>query len=104
MHRRAFLKAAGAATALSVSGGAWYAYDRGVFSVGEGPAYEPWKDWRGDGSEGPLALVDLRSWPRARTTRSLGASEWRIHSWNFISTRKGMSARLTPFCAKSISE
>ena len=57
MHRRAFLKGAGAATALSVTGGAWYAYDRGVFSVGEGPAYEPWKDWRGDSSEGPLALV-----------------------------------------------
>jgi nitroreductase len=57
MHRRAFLKGAGAATALSVAGGSWYAYDRGVFSVGEGPAYEPWKDWRGDSSEGPLALV-----------------------------------------------
>ena len=57
MHRRAFLKGAGAATALSVTGGAWYAYDRGVFSVGEGPAYEPWKDWRGNSSEGPLALV-----------------------------------------------
>jgi hypothetical protein len=57
MHRRAFLKGAGAATALSVAGGSWYAYERGVFSVGEGPAYEPWKDWRGDSSEGPLALV-----------------------------------------------
>jgi nitroreductase len=57
MHRRAFLKGAGAATALSVSGGSWYAYDRGVFSVGEGPAYEPWKDWRGGSSEGPLALI-----------------------------------------------
>jgi nitroreductase len=55
MHRRAFLKGAGVATALSV--GSWYAYDRGVFSVGEGPAYEPWKDWRGDSSDGPLALV-----------------------------------------------
>ena len=57
MHRRAFLKGAGAATAFSVSGGSWYAYDRGVFSVGEGPAYEPWKDWRGGSSEGPLALI-----------------------------------------------
>jgi nitroreductase len=57
MHRRAFLKGAGAATALSVTAGTWYAYDRGVFSVGEGPAYEPWKTWRGDSSEGPLALV-----------------------------------------------
>jgi hypothetical protein len=57
MHRRAFLKGAGAVAALTVSGGSWYAYDRGVFSVGEGPAYEPWKDWRGDSSEGPLALI-----------------------------------------------
>jgi hypothetical protein len=57
MHRRAFLKGAGAVTALSVTGGSWYAYDRGVFSVGEGPAYEPWKDWRGESSQGPLALV-----------------------------------------------
>jgi nitroreductase len=57
MHRRAFLKGAGAVTALSVTGGSWYAYDRGVFSVGEGPAYEPWKDWRGESSAGPLALV-----------------------------------------------
>jgi nitroreductase len=38
-----------------VSAGSWYAYDRGVFSVGAGPAYEPWKDWRS--SVGPLALI-----------------------------------------------
>ncbi len=40
-----------------VGGGVWRAYDQGVFSVGEGPAYEPWKDWRKDANEGPLALV-----------------------------------------------
>src|ERR1700761_4651323 len=57
MHRRAFLKAAAAVAAFTVSGGSWYSYDRGVFSVGEGPAYEPWKDWRGNSSEGPLALI-----------------------------------------------
>jgi nitroreductase len=57
MDRRAFLKGAGGATVLSVSGASWYAYDRGVFSVGEGPAYEPWKHWRGGSSEGPLALI-----------------------------------------------
>jgi nitroreductase len=28
-----------------------------VFSVGEGPAYEPWKDWRNTGNNTPLALV-----------------------------------------------
>src|ERR1035438_7982674 len=26
--------------------GVWSACDRGVFSVGEGPAFEPWKDWQ----------------------------------------------------------
>lgn len=40
-----------------VGGGVWRAYDQGVFSVGEGPAYEPWKDWRKDSNNGALALV-----------------------------------------------
>jgi nitroreductase len=35
----------------------WRAYDQGVFSVGDGPAYQPWKDWRTDSANGPLALV-----------------------------------------------
>ena len=35
----------------------WRAYDEGVFSVGDGPAYEPWKDWHSAKSEGPMALV-----------------------------------------------
>ncbi len=43
-------------TIVVLGGGAWRAYDEGVFSVGEGPAYEPWKDWR-TASNGPLALV-----------------------------------------------
>jgi len=59
MRRRSFLQGAGAVTVLVVGGGVWRAYDQGVFSVGEGPAYQPWKDWR-EGSNngpGPLALV-----------------------------------------------
>jgi hypothetical protein len=61
MHRRAFLKGAVSVAALSAGGEVWYAWDRGVFSVGKGPAYEPWNDWgksagRGT-SEGPLSLV-----------------------------------------------
>src|ERR1700679_3336502 len=56
MERRAFLKGAGVATILVLGGGVWRAYDRGVFSVGEGPAFEPWKDWR-ETKKGPLALV-----------------------------------------------
>ena len=57
MDRRAFLKGAGTVTVLSAGGGVWYANDRGVFSVGEGPAYEPWKDWQTAGGEGALKLV-----------------------------------------------
>ncbi len=55
MERREFLKAGGASTALSFGGGSWYADRRGVFSVGAGPAYVPWKDWLS--GTGALALV-----------------------------------------------
>ncbi|GHO65423.1 Tat pathway signal protein [Ktedonobacter sp. SOSP1-52] len=41
---------------LVVGGGVWRAADQGVFSTGEGPAYEPWDDWRTPTS-GPLNLV-----------------------------------------------
>jgi nitroreductase len=57
MQRRSFLKGAGVVTVVVVGGGVWRAYDQGVFSVGEGPAYEPWKNWRNDSSNGPIALV-----------------------------------------------
>jgi nitroreductase len=57
MQRRSFLKGAGVVTVAVVGGGVWWAYDQGVFSVGEGPAYEPWKDWRRDSNDGALALV-----------------------------------------------
>lgn len=44
-------------TVVAVGGGVYRAYDHGVFSVGQGPAYAPWKDWRNGFSNGPLALV-----------------------------------------------
>ncbi len=56
MQRRAFLKGAGVLTVAVVGGGVWRAWDEGVFSTGEGPAYEPWKDWR-NAKDSPLALV-----------------------------------------------
>ncbi|MGP8173277.1 MAG: Acg family FMN-binding oxidoreductase [Terracidiphilus sp.] len=57
MQRRVFLKSAGVVTVFAVGGGVWRACDQGVFSVGKGPAYEPWKDWRTQSGNGPLALV-----------------------------------------------
>ena len=57
MWRRSFLKGAGIVTVAVVGGGVWRAEEQGVFSVGEGPAYEPWKDWRNAGNDEPLALV-----------------------------------------------
>jgi hypothetical protein len=56
VKRRSFLKGAGVVTVVVVGGGVWRAYDHGVFSAGEGPAYEPWKNWR-DPNDGPLNLV-----------------------------------------------
>ena len=56
MRRRSFLKGAGVVTVAVVGGGVWRAWDQGVFSTGEGPAYEPWRDWRG-AKDSPLALV-----------------------------------------------
>jgi nitroreductase len=57
MQRRSFLKGTGALTVLVAGGGVWRAYDQGVFSIGEGPAYQPWQDWRTSSADGPLTLV-----------------------------------------------
>jgi hypothetical protein len=55
--RRAILTGAGAVVVLSGAGGAWRAWEQGVFSAGQGPAYEPWRRWRSDASDGTLGLV-----------------------------------------------
>ncbi len=57
MKRRSFLTGAGVVTVLVAGGLAWRAVDQGVFNVGEGPAYEPWKNWRSDPAGGALGLV-----------------------------------------------
>lgn len=57
LSRRAVLTGAGAVSVLVVGGVVWRASDKGVFSSGQGPAYEPWRSWRTDAAEGPLVLV-----------------------------------------------
>jgi nitroreductase len=56
VKRRSFLKGAGVVTVVVVGGSVWRAYDQGIFRVGEGLAYEPWKTWRNT-NDGPLTLV-----------------------------------------------
>src|SRR5262245_8899788 len=57
MNRRRVLKIGGAVAAVAAAGLAWRAWDNGVFSAGQGPAYEPWQSW-GTGEAGdPLRLV-----------------------------------------------
>jgi nitroreductase len=56
MQRRSFLKGSGAVFVVVAGAGVWRARNEGVFSVGEGPAYQPWKDWQSH-SDGPLTLV-----------------------------------------------
>lgn len=55
--RRLLLQGLGALTLVAGGGLVWRAWDQGVFSVGEGPAYQPWHDWREARPEGPLALA-----------------------------------------------
>jgi hypothetical protein len=57
LSRRKMLSLAGTGTLVLVTGGGvWRAVDQGVSSTGEGPAYEPWNDWR-TATKGPLNLV-----------------------------------------------
>lgn len=58
VNRRSFLKRMGATTLILVAGGGVYrTAERGVFSTGQGAAYEPWETWHSDRVAGPLALV-----------------------------------------------
>ena len=58
LTRRSLLKRGAAGLTVIVAGGiVWRAWDNGVFSVGEGPAYEPWADWREDNGDPLLNMV-----------------------------------------------
>jgi hypothetical protein len=57
IKRRTFLRGAGLVSVLVGGGLVWRAFDRGVFSVGEGVAYKPWDDWQAYKGKDPLALV-----------------------------------------------
>lgn len=60
ISRRKFLKLVGSGIAVVIVGGTvWRAFSNGVFSIGQGPAYEPWRDWKAESQEGagPLSLV-----------------------------------------------
>jgi len=46
LSRRDFLKLGGAALVVVAGGSVFRAVDQGMFSVGQGSAYEPWKNWR----------------------------------------------------------
>ena len=50
MNRRTLLRRAGLAAGTIAVGGAgalgYRAYDQGVLQLGQGPAYEPWSDWK----------------------------------------------------------
>jgi hypothetical protein len=60
ISRRKFLKLVGSGIVIVVVGGTiWRAFSNGVFSSEQGPAYEPWNDWKTESEKGsgPLSLV-----------------------------------------------
>jgi nitroreductase len=87
MQRRSFLKGAGIVTIAVAAGGVWRAFDQGVFSTGQGPAYEPWKNWRSATNDSPLALV------RAAI---LAASPHNTQPWLFKVTDSSIDLYIDP--------
>lgn len=72
--RRGFLGWAGGITVAVIGGGVWRAWDQGVFSVGQGPAYEPWRNWRSEATDGFLGMVKAAI---------LAANAHNMQSWKF---------------------
>lgn len=64
--RRALLAGGAGATLFALAGLGYRAFDRGVWSVGQGASYAPWKDWEGTAAEGikrPLRAAILAASP-----------------------------------------
>ena len=81
MSRRRFLKLVGSGIAVVVVGGTvWRSFSNGVFSSGQGPAYEPWKDWKTESVQGagPLSLV---------ASAILAANPHNTQPWLFVETK-----------------
>ena len=62
VSRRSFLHkvaiGGGGLLIFAAGGLAWRAWDRGALGkIYEGPAFDPWEDWRNNRFEGPLGLV-----------------------------------------------
>lgn len=74
IDRRTVLRGLGAATILALTGGALRAHDQGVFSVGQGDAYDP---WRTSATQGTLALVG---------DAILAANPHNTQAWRFRAT------------------
>ena len=59
--KRRFLKTAaklgGGALVMVTGGVVWRAVEQDVFSPFDGPAFEPWQDWKNQQLSGPLALL-----------------------------------------------
>jgi hypothetical protein len=86
MNRRRVLTGLAGATVIVAGGLAWRAWDNGAFSVGQGPAYEAWHDWRGS-AEGPMMLV------RAGI---LAASAHNTQPWRFRVSNEGIALFADP--------
>ncbi|MGE5243561.1 MAG: hypothetical protein ACM3SQ_04985 [Betaproteobacteria bacterium] len=57
MRRRTVVQGLGATTILVAGGSVWRAFGQDAREIPDGPAFEPWRTWRTDMREGPLALV-----------------------------------------------
>jgi hypothetical protein len=57
LHRRKFLKDLGTVTVVVAAAQVWRVLGQETPEVPNGAAFEPWREWRADMQEGPLALV-----------------------------------------------